>query len=1083
MTATTLEFKKGETFKQTLSKGKSYSIADGKYEYSISGKDLVITKKEGEGTSEVTSKIVLKNYATKDVSDGVMVGENKLEDVASLLAIHRKNSFAGSRFADAAESTVKNETFKLGAGNDTITFDAKAGFGKDTVVLSKGENLTMSIMNGKAKYDAVSYNVKGNDVVVTADKVEYVLEAKAKGTIADLKPGKVVRGTHGANFNNETVKFTLNEYTLSQAVLDSGKFSDAQKALVGNYIWQSDFTYADVNYGTGKGQYEPCHVNLTNDDFAGDTITFDGVTYSDVKIYRVVNGVKTDITEEYKTAVKDASDYKYNKGLADKEFEGGSVVLKDFAKKDAGAKLTVNDVNLSEYVYGITSRRNSYTGSRLNEKATSTGANETFKLGTGNDTITFGKVTNETSAVLSDGDDTVILSQGEKLTLSGLNKENLTYSRKGNDITITNTITKEGAEKVVSTVKVKDYLKGKATVTVGTDGDLTKLLNESKSGFLTYDATKSNKAVKFTGTFLNETFKGSDKNDVINGGAGNDVITGGKGNDKLYGGTGENKFHFAEGSGRDVVYSAGEDTLEFDKKAELSYARKGNDVVITSTIKKDPIAVTKAGKGQFKFEDKVYNIDKTVKVTDATVTDETHVKVDNKVYDITNLEGKNSLAESDKSEDFTQIGGKYYANSELKSVDYVPERKAGEGEFEYNGYIYKKDKFVTKNADVIDTVTVKDYLKKVGQDVTVVDKVGNKDLTTILNGLNFTYGNAEYNKAQKLTGSFLNETFTGGKKADKIYTGAGTDTITAGAGNDTIYVNGEGTKTMTIGMNDGNDTIVMSSKADLKINFTLPEPVQTAAEGEGTEESSTPKAFKCATSYTRKGNDLIINNTYTGGDLTKDKAQTTTIKNYFKYEGATLNVDGKDVTTSKMSYQYTGSTKSDTYDFKTFDYAEVVVTDKKGNDIYNVDAFDKEIVINDKAGRDTLNLGMASKDVSLFFNVNANGKASGSLLMGSTVENALNGKSVEIANYFTKAGKIETITETDAKETDYVSIETRIDNITAAVQSWLGDNSKYNDAMDVLDSKNTDDIKSLMAVYTKGTYTKPETPVIPGAGA
>ncbi len=664
----------------------------------------ILAEEEGIGGS-----IVLKDYAVKDNGAAVTIGEED-SDLAETLEFEvvagKKNTFTGTRFADMAESTEKNETFKLGAGSNTISFDTKAGFGKDTVTLTSGEDLTLDISNT----DNLSYEVQGKNLVVKANSVSYVAEAKVSGTV------------DGVEIPENTYSFTLTEYETPD---------DRNDSLRGKYLFKGCEYGDNGTFEDGKRA-----IYLTNSDFKEESVTFDGATLSEFRVYKVVNGEKIDITEEYKKGIASANDAddSYNKILAEEEGIGGSIVLKDYAVKDNGAAVTigVEDSDLAETLEFevVAGKKNTFTGTRLNNTATSTEKNDTFKLGTGKDTITFGE---------NFGKDTVVLSKGEELTLNFAEDTELTYSKNGNNIILT--------DKNNNSVTIKDYLKGNAMVSVGSD-DLTDLINNSESEFLTYGkGADYKKAQTLKGTLLDETF------------------VSGKGNDKLYGGGGTNTYQFAAGSGKDTVYATGEqDTLNFDEDVKLTYSRKGNDIVITGTKTAD-----------------------------------------------------------DKSE-------------------------------------------------VVNQVTVKNYLK--GEQYVYV---GENELINELNAQGFTYGNAESKKAQKLSGSLLDETFVGGAKADKIYTGSGDDTINAGAGNDTIYVNGEGTKSITIGKADGNDTIVMSSEADLELTY--------GGEGE-------PR-------YVRKGNDLVISYKYS--DV--EKEQVTTIKNYYKYTdldsepdseyGATLTVNEK----------------------------------------------------------------------------------------------------------------------------------------------------------------------------------------------
>ena len=1049
MTATELEFKKGETVRQTLSKGESYTIAAGKYEYSISGKDLVITKKEGEGTSEVTSKIVLKNYATKDVSNGVKVGEDKLEDVASLPAIHRKNSFAGSRFADTAESTVKNETFKLGTGKDTITFDAKAGFGKDTVVLSNGENLTMSIMNGEAKYDAVSYNVKGNDVVVTADKVEYVLEATAKGTIADLKPGKVVRGTHGANFDNETVQFTLNKYALSQAVLDSGKYTEAQSALVGKYLWQSDFTYADVNYGTGKGQYEPCHVNLRfeSSDFENNAVKeqpFDGVTYSNFKLYKVVNGVKTEIKDaDLKTALlKDTAD------LVKDEFEGGSIVLKDFMKGGYNVNVVEGSSSktLLEKLNGVEAltkhdfsddktykRAVTYKGTILDEKITGTNFNDKIYAGAGKDTIDAGAGKNYISGGIGENtinididdkaNNTVELTKGEKLTININNRGhniwgNYKTSVVGKDLVIG--FYTDGADRF-DTSKPADL----GTLTIknfaNNNGGAEKLLIKS-TGFefdlisqqyrtqessswsewkdiptVMYDSTVNNsfmKSGKLTGSNLNEVFDASDyrkdatkigKGVTINAGAGSDTITGSKHNDVIKTVSGTNTI--TAGAGNDKLYAGtGVDTFKF---AQGSGA--------------DTLYASKAEGAESKL------------VFDGAPT-LTYTKNGNDVLITATKDGKT------------------------------------------------------------DTVTVKDFLKK--EDAYTV-KIGESDFLKDKQLLVSGKGT--------IKGSFMDDKITGSDKADKIYAYGGTNEITANKGNDTIYVNTkDSTNTINIANGDGNDTVYTSKDSVTTLKYDTGDTL----------------------SYASKGKDLVITRSY-GNDPQNPTTETTTIKDYFAQAGAgklytQIGDDGRKDVYNEASITYTDSSKSDVIELgngnNTFNYTkgDDEYTSGTGSDTYNVKyTSSADLLITDKGGSDTLKITNTTKDdLALLFNVDKSGKiivttdedgevfdSLGIFSKTATysAKKGLSGGIIEIDGFFKATpgsdptvipgdGYIETIKVGDGAKPWEVTIDS-LNSIAQAVHGWFNDHQDkgYADANAVFSSDNTADIQSLLTAY-QGTY-------------
>ncbi len=120
----------------------------------------------------------------------------KILEETKTQVLAKKSVFTGSKKDDYAESTGANETFKLGAGDDKIYFDAKEGFGKDTVVLAKNEKLDLDIKNATD----VTYELQGNNVVVNA---KYDVYLKFGGGQAKLVngTGDDLTGTYERNFN------------------------------------------------------------------------------------------------------------------------------------------------------------------------------------------------------------------------------------------------------------------------------------------------------------------------------------------------------------------------------------------------------------------------------------------------------------------------------------------------------------------------------------------------------------------------------------------------------------------------------------------------------------------------------------------------------------------------------------------------------------------------------------------------------------------------------------------------------------------------------------------------------------------
>ena len=787
--------------------------------------------------------------------------------------------------------------------------------------------------------------------------------------------------------------------------------------------------------------------------------------------------------------------------------------------------------------------------------------------GTGNDTIYAGKGDDKIMAAegndkiyLNGGSNTIYIyngSEGETIYkasakdtlnfapngLQGFKFDDLEFTRKGNDLTITS----KTVDSLEVTLVNHFTSKSKADKLFALDKEGQK--QEYKiSDAQIFDAVNAKGSYK--GTSYNEVVDASayenkkGKGVTINTGAGNDVITGSQYSDKLTGGTGDNVINIdvTKAFGDDVVYLTKGENLELNFNLNNALADKlyghyaittnGKDVTYTFyesnnqpetkigsvTIKglasKNLVGDNGSVSVNFVKEDGTVMSDYSKEISsfeDLLMTHDTHFnnswtksrKLNGTRYgeyintsEYENTKNKGITINAGAGNDVV-VGSKYSdtikavsGNNIIIGGDGNDKLYAGKGSdsfvFDVNGdgndIIYSSD-----NNDVLGfgTVTMSEgkptfvpgvdaskltYTKSgnnlvisYGEDssVTLSNYFKQKEgsaLTQIATGANaqgLIYTDIKDAVINTSNGTYLNDNITGTKKADKIYTGKGNDTINAGAGNDTIYVNGEGTKSFTVGINDGNDTINMSSKANLE--FTLSDVGDAD--------------FNDTVDFVRKGNDLYI---WTDMD-SMDKEQTITIKNYFKYDGSTIKVNGRNITDSMIGSYITGSKRNDTYNMDSYIQNEsIIVSDPKGNDIYNVNSFDRDIYIIDKGGNDTLNLNMKSEDIALVFNVNKHG-AEGSLLMGATLEQAMDsGASLEIENYFTKAGKIETITTTDAEGSEFKSVSTRIDEITSAVQGWLADNTGYDDAMAVLESGNTADITSLMAVYKTGEYTPVE---------
>lgn len=406
---------------------------------------------------------------------------------------------------------------------------------------------------------------------------------------------------------------------------------------------------------------------------------------------------------------------------------------------------------------------------------------------------------------------------------------------------------------------------------------------------------------------------------------------------------------------------------------------------------------------------------------------------------------------------------------------------------------YTRDKYdiIFSSGDNV-SVRLQDYFKYSQATVNINDVLLKDTLSTKENITNI--GDRNSNKSQKIIGTFLKETISGGRKADTIYTGMGDDTVTAYEGNDKIYIDGNGKKTLNFSKGDGDDTVIDAYKATM------------------TDIIFDNKSKIAKLNYIKEGNNLIIKRTY--DDNVSEKV---TIKSFFDKKPQ-IYVDG---TTDIMSQIEKGNIKLYFEKSKKIigtDYADIIeagpktktidagagnneiifsstgqsvsVISGKNNDTYTVNNMKSKHIITDLGGQDTLNLGdendkYTKNNFKFFFDVMAAGKTSDkhdlSTLHIICDENYSNDFStgiaklhkikdtVSIENYFqvnnTEAtagiGVIESIIIDDTTF-DFASINA----VRAAVSSWLTSGGRnYNSAMDVIKSGTKDDIATLIQMY------------------
>ena len=235
--------------------------------------------------------------------------------------------------------------------------------------------------------------------------------------------------------------------------------------------------------------------------------------------------------------------------------------------------------NVLDATFAPVRKGNKYTGTFLNESATSSAADETFSLKTGKDSINYAFFDGQSKV----GNDIINLAKDEILTLNMLNSTNnqttspryeeaelyinTAYAKKGNNLIMKFT---DNNGLALGQTTIKNYFKiaqdnitlkysGASSSVVDYENNLKELL-ELEDGIGILGNEEAETAQKITGNFLDNIILGGKGNDTIKGVAGDNFVIAGKGDDKLYSGKDADSFFIyrndATGTKGDMVYNA-----------------------------------------------------------------------------------------------------------------------------------------------------------------------------------------------------------------------------------------------------------------------------------------------------------------------------------------------------------------------------------------------------------------------------------------------------------------------------------------------------------------------------------------------
>lgn len=746
----------------------NFSSVDTTVDYSKSGNNLVATRefyKKLDGTATTDAK------STEHAKQMYVDKDGKLTTEAE-----GNKAITGNLYqsADGKYSITKDDTFTSQVYLDKdgkLTTETKTGEVNNTVVnklYEKDTNYTMS-----ETYEHTNESVKETTTIKdyfkndkNAGKLDGVTNVAVSGK------GKIVGG-----FTNDTIT-------------GSAK-NDKMYGLGGNntYIFNSDAKTKfgnDTVYSTGKD---------TLSFAAGSTQTYE-LKGNDVLV--TVKGEKDAVlgTVTIKDALKSKKDVSISVGgVSQGTLENAIQSQLKFDQHEAKKGQKMNGTVFND----------TFIGSDYNDKIYTGAGDDAITAGKGNDTIFIDGAGKKTITIANgDGNDVITgIAKAEKVTLSGLTEEKLSYAKSGNDLVITRiekdavapTEKTEGTPAETATTTIKDYFKDSKNA-------------DKLAGVTVKDIAVTGKG-KIVGTFGNDVITGSAKADKIYTGTGNDTINAGKGNDTIFiDGAGKKTINIANHDGNDVITGVRTEgasvDLTINETDKLSYSKNGasNDLIITRSYTEQ---LTNK-KGDKLYTDVVTGRQTTetaVKGTEATgtfwqkdgniITDDAHTKIG-----------------TDAQKGYTEATGEFWSKTEGGEIITKTAYDALTSKDDYK----KVEEAVYSTKDSKGNVS---YITKTAYDSLATDALNKSGYTQITDTKVYSYGsgkNLTYSTDATKANTALNKDYT--------ETTTVKDFFKDGEGASNVKVNGEAIKLdgLTIsGQNimgtNYNDVIYGSNKNDV----------------------------------------------------------------------------------------------------------------------------------------------------------------------------------------------------------------------------------------------------------------------------
>lgn len=607
--------------------------------------ELIFTR---DMTGEHTSKLTIKKdetvvyedekyFSTKNPADELLTKDGVYSVVKDVQIIVKTNlDYTGTKYNETVTSNEINEKFNLKTGNDIINFSGNIG--EDEIIFNKEESLILNFANTgyvkctlSGKDAVIDYLSKENDSILGQVTVKNYAEKKINNAKVYLNANDYdyERPLYFYEFAPDFVKDTyvgswLDEFFISTTSDDNINLKTGYDSIV--FGIKEDETGL-VGWGNDeiiltKGE----EINIyINEDYTL-TVSENTYKYSVVNEYEIVgNDLIVTSTAKYNDLAPLPEEYK-------NEYDLGTIKLLNAAKKNMGADIWINDVDIFDtdtpimkYNEKDVNSKKVLTGSELSddvdlENYISADA-KGVKIDTkgGSDTI-IGSSYNDT--VKSSSGDNVIYEYGgtNKITTGSGDDAIIALNLSSNTINTGNgtnlvRLFSTGINKVTCGNDI-DYIytyDGQNTIKAGNGSNLVRL----EGGINTVTTGSGRDDIYVENTFLTDTYS----NNIIKTGSGSDridvnsmsynVINAGDGGKNLYN----------EMVGNIINLNNGINTVTSGKHADKINVTAGQNV-INSGAGNDIITVS-GGKSIIDGNNgnDIYNIDITTFTDELLIND------------------------------------------------------------------------------------------------------------------------------------------------------------------------------------------------------------------------------------------------------------------------------------------------------------------------------------------------------------------------------------------------------------------------------------------------------------------------------